>query len=209
MRFPVEKTADNPASLSLQAEFEIHSMCMDPGKAQFAPSGRKIRMEFDSLLRESHSENSVMNCGKESGGAPVLMFFCRMSPELRISGPSMIDLPDPVVFLNQTAVILQFRSEQICFAEHGAGKHPDAVDLRPDGDVLRGLVAAVRRSGFPAPEIVVVQTRPDYRQPRPFFYFPEKFSPPQNGEFFGSSALCVKNGNGISGTPVQSSPNPA
>ena len=25
----------------------------------------------------------------------------------------------------------------------------------------------------------------------------------------GSSALCVKNGNGISGTPVQSSPNPA
>ena len=25
----------------------------------------------------------------------------------------------------------------------------------------------------------------------------------------GSSAVCVKNGNGISGTPVQSSPNPA
>ena len=28
-------------------------------------------------------------------------------------------------------------------------------------------------------------------------------------EKIGSSALCVKNGKGISGTPVQSSPNPA
>ena len=28
-------------------------------------------------------------------------------------------------------------------------------------------------------------------------------------DIYGSSALCVKNGNGISGTPVQSSPNPA
>ena len=31
----------------------------------------------------------------------------------------------------------------------------------------------------------------------------------QNDDKEGSSALYVKNGNGISGTPVQSSPNPA
>lgn len=139
----VHRTAGNSVSGTAQSNVKNSSVYPDSRQAQSSPSGRQIRMQLESLFRKGQSEYAVVDGGKKSGSSPVLMFFCRMSPEFRISGPGVIDLPDAVVFLNQAAEVLQFGAEKFRFPERGAPEHPDSVDLRPDGDVLWGVVSAV------------------------------------------------------------------